>query len=310
MSELSEAVATFGQSGLLIGNNVSTEILQSKDLSVDSLAAELLFVTNLHVNNEMKFDENNVNISCQAAPGNIQLGADLGVPTTGEKNIKIGQQAGQAITTGVSNVIIGETAGVNLLDGNENISIGTAAGAATDGFGSYNVCLGSSAGTLLMGSNSVAIGVEALGTNGGSSNIGLGYISGSNKDLNGSNNVLVGINTCNANQINANNIVIGSNAFLDGNYSNTIVLGTQCYASQGKSINIGRQSNPQPVNATYKNIVLGHAAGGGVSSSIIPGPYSSDKAAFTDPVEPVPLGGLYYSTDSGQPTLCICLHTV
>lgn len=305
MSELSEAVASFGQSGLLIGNNVSTEILQSKNLSVDSLAAELLFVTNLHVNNEMKFDDHNVNITCQASPGNIQLGAGLGVPTTGEKNIKISLEAGNGITTGSFNVVVGESAGANIANQNENVCIGTAAGGSVDGIGSYNVCLGTDSGTLPMGNSSVAIGFEAFGKNGSSSNIGLGFGAASSIDLNGPNNVLLGNLVCQISQIDSNNIVIGAGARLQGNYSNTILLGNDCFAAVEKSINIGKQAA-----ATYTNIVLGYAAGGGVSSTIIPGPFLSDKAAYNDPMHPVPLGGLYYSTASGQPTLCICLHTV
>lgn len=304
MSELSEAVGTFSESSYLVADNVSTELLNYTNLSVNTLATEQLFVLNLYVNNEMKFDDHNVNITCQASPANIQLGADLSVPTTGEKNIKLGLQAGRGITTGSYNALIGEVAGKNLLDQTYNIAIGTGAAIANDPVGSSNVCIGSGAGSGALGDNTVAIGVDALATSGSTLNVGLGYQVASAIDLNGDNNVLIGKQVCNVSQIDYNNVVIGANAFLSGNYNNTVVLGNNSFASASKSINIGRENS-----STYTNIVLGHAPGGGVKSSCIPGPFTSDLEAYLDPVTPVPLGGLYYNNVGGQPVLCICLHS-
>lgn len=321
MSQLSEATATVVACSSLVSDDVSVGTLTYTDFNMSNLATEQLYVTNLTVNNEMKFGDNNVNITAQSSPGNIQFGVDLGTPTTGENNLKFGLQAGNGITTGTGNILLQEGAGASLTDQNNNVAVGL--NACVSGIAgtaqSSNVCIGSQAGSGALGTvagGCVAIGQEALSTESGDLNVAIGLAAASTITVNGSDNIIIGNNTLSVNQILEKNTVVGTNANLDGNYSNTVVLGAYGLGSVSQSINIGRQQAMPPFS--YKNLVLGNAPGGGVSSSLIPGPFASDAAAHNDMTHPVPLGGLYYYTylpplpapQVPKTVLCICLRTV
>jgi len=140
----------------------------------------------------------------------IHIGAFAGFndPGINEKNIFIGQYAGQNNLNGSNNVFLGNTAGQNNLSGQFNTFIGGNAGAGN-----------------VTGSNNVFIGyVAGLSNSGGGANTYVGRFAGQNV-LSSSFCTYLGYDTGQSNTSLSftNSMALGNGAKVDGN--NTIVLG-------------------------------------------------------------------------------------
>jgi hypothetical protein len=161
-----------------------------------------------------------------------------------DKNIFIGDDAGDTGSSGTGNVAIGKDALNDL------------------GSGSGNFALGESAlGVLTSGNNSLAIGVEALkrATN-SSNNIGIGWNAGAGFTT-GGNNVAIGASSF----ISSNglqNVSIGSNAISTGGGNWNVVIGADAgrTASGGNNTLIGFEAGTS-LTSGASNVSLGFRAG-------------------------------------------------
>ena len=168
--------------------------------------------------------------------GNILLGRYAGFSDnvnklTGNKNVAIGDQAGQFITSGYQNVFVGDNAGVNNMSGYLNVAIGQGALSASTSV-STNVAIGASAlAASTTGNSNVAVGPYALySTITGYSNVAVGSSAGRNAT-------------------GYDNTFLGNSA---GNWTSTGINNTFAGASSGANSYTGSQ-----------NTFLGHGAGFG-----------------------------------------------
>lgn len=133
---------------------------------------------------------------------------------TGDNNIGIGYQTGDALTSGTQNILIGYQAGYASDDSTGNVSIGYSAGLNSSG--NYNISIGYSSGySLAAANNNVLIGFEAGYNTQANTNIGIGYraLKGAGTpNFTGSENVGIGYQAGLALTSGARNIMIGDSA--------------------------------------------------------------------------------------------------
>ena len=306
MSLLSDLSANVLQSTQFSGEYVAVNNLTTDNLNANAATIEQLFVTDLHLSSEIKFEENNVRVSCNGNPGNILLG-DMTAPT-GLGNIAIGLQTTTEIGQGAGNIAIGTNIRTDLVDQkatNFNVAIGYEAALEHTTNNDNNICIGSSAGVVDMGANCVVLGRNALNDSAAGNVVAIGFQAIQNVS-GGTSNVVVGTNAGNNNSLGDNNVLLGYSSGQQGNKSKVVAIGTNVFAPSSQSIAIGRQNSIS--QGEYKNIVLGHAQGAGAASSLIlllPLATATDEDAFA---AGVPYGGLYSFTNAGKTTLCICLY--
>lgn len=305
MSLLSDLSANVLQSTQFSGEYVAVNNLTTNNLNANAATIEQLFVTDVHVSGEIKFEENDVRVSCNGNPGNILLG-NMTAPT-GLQNIAIGLQITTEIGTGAANIAIGTDIRTDLVDQkatNYNVAIGYQAALEHTTNNDNNICIGSSAGVVDMGANCIVLGRNALNDSAAGNVVAIGFQAIQNVS-GGTSNVVVGTNAGNNNSLGDNNVLLGYSSGQQGNKSNVVAIGTNVFAPEDKCIAIGRQNSIG--QGKYNNIVLGHAQGAGAASSLIPLlplATATDEDAFA---AGVPYGGLYSFTDAGKTTLCICL---
>ena len=307
MSLLSEIVATVVQSTStsvfdnIKANNVSMDVVSLNDLSADDV-----WCTNIHVSEEVKYDELNVAMNFTAGSQNVLVGQAPVAPnlTTGATNIVMGQGAGSSLNTGDNNVFLGSGAGTNITSAIRNIAIGTNALSGATVFND-NIGIGANTGASVVGGDNVIVGNNA-GKNVGDANVIMGYQAVGQVEVVGSNNIVIGTQAGNNVNVGDYNILVGYQAQTGGTLNNTVALGTNCVASQSNTIYIGNQiTNP------YQHMILGRVynAGGGINSNtLIPGPFDSDALAQAGGVLS---GQLYFKNINVGPkhrsVLCICL---
>ena len=305
MSLLSEIAATVVQSTSnsvfdnIQVNNVSMDVISLNDMSVDDV-----YCTNIHVSEEVKYDELNIAMNFTTGSQNVLVGQALPNLTTGVTNIVMGQGAGSSLNTGDNNVFLGSGAGANITSAIRNIAIGTNALSGATVFND-NIGIGANTGASVVGGDNVIVGNNA-GKNVGDANVVIGYQAVGQVEVVGSNNIVIGTQAGNNVNVGDYNILVGYQAQTGGNFNNTVALGTNCVASQSNTIYIGNQ-----ITNAYQHMVLGrmYNAGGGINSNtLIPGPFDSDALAQAGGVLS---GQLYFKNINVGPKhrslLCICL---
>lgn len=305
MSLLSEKTATVIQSPSTVVDNLHANVFSIPSYATTETTVPDVFVNTVEVGDQVappiQFSSNNIAVTTSGGAGNISMGTSLpGALTTGTNNITLGNQPGAALTSGSNNVLMGESSGANITTSNNNIAVGVIAmvgGIIGDG----NIAIGSQTGQSSLGSNNIGIGPGSL-TQAGDNNIAVGLVAAAGTI--GNDNIVLGENSFPLLAGNKN-IALGASVDMVGALNNSLGIGASCLIPSSNTVVIGRDStNP---NQNYLRLILGAAPGGGNSSSIVPGPYATDVAAGTDPIDPAPLGGLYYDANAGLSTLCIRL---
>jgi len=198
-----ESTVTF--KGLQSGGEESTlaEIRASHDATADDQKGDLIFKTN-------DGSDNN------APTERLRIDSDGSITTAtlGTANVKLGLNAGKAITSGGTlNTLIGEDAGAAITAGDRNTFVGYQSGTANT-TGIYNTFVGSHTGKAhTVGYNNVAIGNDAFGSD-VSSRACVAIGSGSLQTMNNTNtdvyNTAVGFSSGAAVTTGANNTLLGS----------------------------------------------------------------------------------------------------
>ena len=155
---------------------------------------------------------------------NVFIGNMAGENSTiGYKNVYIGYEAGKLNDSGIGNIFIGDEAGKSSTDARANVFLGSRAGKDNIN-GVQNTYIGHQAGIRAMGSYNVFLGVSAGQQSTGIQNVMLGAFAGLFNDS-GNENVLVGTNAGKLNRDGNENTFIGKDAGLNSNDSqdNTFV---------------------------------------------------------------------------------------
>jgi hypothetical protein len=154
-------------------------------------------ITSTSGTSNLRIGENAGDAIASGGNYNTVVGDEAGTSiTTGDNNTALGYQAGASITTTSNCTVVGHDAGGDITTGTQNTILGSNAGnAITEG--QYNVAIGVDAlGADTKGSKNVAIGNDALNVQNfpnatDSNNVAVGY--GAGKDItDGQRNVLVG----------------------------------------------------------------------------------------------------------------------
>jgi hypothetical protein len=175
--------------------------------------------------------------------------------TSGASNVFVGYDAGTAVTTGANSVMVGYEAGLSTTTGNFTTAVGygaarsnisgssmTALGylAAYNQTGSFNTAVGRSAfqgASGSSGSQNTAVGAFSLNVvTSGSDNTAVGYQAGDSIST-ASGNTLVGYDAGSAISTNGFNTAVGLEAYLTGNYLNSLAFG---FDAQVTGNNYGR----------------------------------------------------------------------
>jgi hypothetical protein len=160
-----------------------------------------------HANNNMTFRTNGFNSALVIASDQ-----SVSTPTAGTSNVRLGVNAGNAISSGTNyNVLIGDEAGTDLDGGDNNVAVGYAALYQEDGHGK-NVAVGKNAlYTLNAGADglNVAVGFEAgVLINTGVKNTLIGGLAGDAMTT-GFNNTVIGYDAMGANTASGAHVAIG-----------------------------------------------------------------------------------------------------
>jgi hypothetical protein len=124
---------------------------------------------------------------------NTFVGEGVGLNNTGNNNVFMGNQSGNANTSGDNNVYIGNFAGNNSTTADNNVSIGNFAGGLAITTGGSNVFLGNQSGQdTTSGNNNAYVGNQSGNNNTtGSDNVFMGSFAG-NDNTQGSFNTFIG----------------------------------------------------------------------------------------------------------------------
>ena len=192
---------------------------------------------------------------------NVSLGGGLNSVTTGSNNIGIGFTSGGAITTGISNIAIGGGASPvsplqRLQSGSHNVAIGNGAfGESVTPTSNFSGNVGIGVGCMQQrthGSYNVAMGFYCgWSTQIGSSNVVIGDNALSVGTSIGDNNLILGGNIANSTSFGSNNILLGPRIFINGNISNSLLIGYGLVNSLSNVVRLGRGD---------QNIIMGSTA--------------------------------------------------
>jgi hypothetical protein len=226
--------------------------------------------------------------------GNTTFSGEIITSTSGTSNVRIGENAGDAIASGaIRNVVVGDEAGTAITTGDENTFVGYATGDATT-TGIRNIAIGGNAlGTNVAGDQSVAIGFGALFTqnpsgNADMNNVAIGYDTGFDLTT-GIQNTLIGATAGDALTDADFNVAIGYQALsadTKGSLSTAVgksALANQNFTSATNTFNtgIGAGAGEQLTTGIYNTLV------GGVAGD-----------ALTDADYNVAIGGLALTSDT------------
>ena len=174
--------------------------------------------------------------------------------TTGQENTAVGFRTLYSNTTGYANVAIGTRALKSHSTGNSNVAIGLES-LSSNIYGQGNIGLGTFSLYANTGDNNFAFGTFSLYSNTtGTDNIAIGnqtlnvnttgsrniQIGGNNSNTTGSNNVFIG--GTGVGEISNNNTAIGYYSGINGQYSNTTVIGYGAGAYQSNSVFLGNSN--------------------------------------------------------------------
>lgn len=176
-------------------------------------------------NNGNKFTNNKKNIAL--GENSLEGYSGGGYPWEGHNNIGIGINTLKGINSGNNNIAIGESALKIGSDGSNNIAIGLNS-------------LSTSTNSMV----NIAIGDYSMGDMdvSGTHNIGLGYASLAGLTT-GDRNVCVGLNSLTETNVGSNNTAIGAYSGSQGDYTNTICIGSNVSANNTNDIQIGNTGN-------------------------------------------------------------------
>ena len=256
-----------------------------------------------------------------AVTGNSTFSGEIITSTSGTSNVRIGENAGDAIASGGNyNVVVGDEAGTALTTGDDNVAVGYAALKTEDA-----------------DSRNTAIGYEALTTlNAGADgeNVAVGYRAG--KSLTeGIQNTLIGTQAGDALTHADYNVVLGRNALTtDTQGHKTIAIGVSALSSQNftsstdtYNVAIGYNAGAdltdaercvliggiagEEITTADDNIAIGYRSGGGNAGSATTG--HDNVCIGTDAGEKLEDGGqnVYIGRDaadaatSGGSNVCI-----
>ena len=200
------------------------------------------------------FDGNVTMAGTLAVTGNSTFSGEIITSTSGTSNVRMGENAGDAIASGGNyNVVVGDEAGTALTTGDNNVAVGFEALATEDGNGNnvgvgyralktqnagadgYNVAIGSDAGTAL------TTGVY---------NTIVGGLAGDALTV-GNHNVAVGLNALTADTKGEKSVAIGYQALLTQNFTSATDTG---------NVAIGFEAGKLLTTGTH-NTLLGYQAG-------------------------------------------------
>lgn len=174
----------------------------------------------------------------------IGPGSGEGIATggSGERNVFIGDHAGQLTTSGNANAFIGFFAGSKNTTGSNNIAIGTRAG-VNNTTGSFNAFIGLQAGfSNVAGNFNSYLGYFSGRLATGGSNTFLGYNSGVVTTI-GSGNTFVGSSAGETNTTGSDNTYIGRRAKGSAAITNATAIGTDALVTQSNSVVLGNNVN-------------------------------------------------------------------
>ena len=192
--------------------------------------------------------------STLATTGNATFSGEIITSTSGTSNVRIGENAGDAIASGGDyNVVVGDEAGTALTTGDNNVAVGYEALKTEDAHG-----------------NNVAVGYQALkvldaGADGG--NVAIGYQTGVAVTT-GTNNTFIGNNAGYSNTDAGYNTAVGDNAL----YTNTrgthnVAIGHKALYTLNKTssdatrnVAVGNDAG-ESITTGYENVFVGRRAG-------------------------------------------------
>ena len=219
--------------------------------------------------------------------GNTTFSGEIITSTSGTSNVRIGENAGDAIASGGNyNVCVGDEAGTAITTGDSNVAVGfealktntTATGnnaigsqslkANTDG--ASNIAIGQQ--TMInntTGSNNTAIGHVALGDNiTGSNNVAVGDLALNANTA--SNNTAVGSVSLDANTTGTSNVALGRAALTTNTTgSNNVAVGVsalEAVSTNGSNVAVGNNSLVAALGTN--NTAIGHNAGSAITSGV------------------------------------------
>jgi hypothetical protein len=185
-------------------------------------------------------------ITSTSGTSNVRIGENAGdaIASGGNNNVVVGDEAGTAITIGDSNVAVGKSALQSDTAGGKSIAIGDSALATqnlTSATDIYNVAVGHQAGTsLTTGGTSVFIGgLAGSAVTTANHTVAIGFQAGT-AITEGSNNICIGRIAGDSITTSVSNTIIGTSAGINistGNGEN-VVIGNNC----GIALSTGQQN--------------------------------------------------------------------
>lgn len=192
-----------------------------------------------------------VTVGANASVSTVKVGPNAGAAiTSGANHVCVGQNSGMNITTGWGNTIVGSGSGQNIITGDSNVICGVNSGQmVTDGV--QNTIVGGSSNVV---ANNVSNGVA------------VGYVSSASTD-----SVAVGYNATTGSSSVSGCVAIGTNA--NAGYSGSTAIGYGAQATAANQICLGTSSNtvsiPGQLNAGIQLTPMSGSWAAG-SSKILP----------------------------------------
>ena len=239
-----------------------------------------LDVKNGSINTDSVYRINSFQVLAMRDLGNLFVGRQAGIVTTGSNNTFSGYTTGTANTTGSFNSFFGSQAGVLNTTGSNNCFFGANAGASITG-GNNNIVMGKDA--LYHNSNAednVAIGDAALFNHTGT---GANTAVGSKtlySTVNSINNTAIGRETLYSNTFGNNNTAVGDRAMADNIiYSYNVAVGAQALGNNAGSYNVAIGGVSLQFNNGSGNVGVGFATfTGGSNGTAIGGSASVETS--------------------------------
>jgi hypothetical protein len=218
--------------------------------------------------------------------GNTTFSGEIITSTSGTSNLRIGENAGDAIASGGNyNTVVGDEAGTAITTGDNNVAVGFEALKTED-----------------TGQNNVAIGYRAMNVanyDGAGNNVAIGADAGLSMTT-GIFNTFVGAFAGDAHTEGYNNVAIGTNALgADVSSRGTVAIGAAALSSQNMT------------NTDAYNVAVGFGAGADLTDgerNILIGGLAGDEITTADDCIAIgyrACGGLASSATTGHDNICI-----
>lgn len=187
---------------------------------------------------------------------NVHLGHGAGAANTGNLNVFVGKDSGNANDVGISNVFIGYESGFNNTGGDANTYVGTMSGKNNNG--TENVMVGFTAGINVSTDFNTFLGSAAGNSADGERNVFVGHQAGELSG--GSRNTFLGNNSGNS-STGDSNVIVGYEAGLTASSSNIYIGYETAESTTGdKNVFMGYRSGKSTTTGSG-NVFLGYEAG-------------------------------------------------